>query len=128
MASIRHAFLFGLIAAAAMPAAAQSGWATLVEHEATGDTDHLALDVPNQNRAMQIMLCVDGHVIQVQSLSVRGRGGATQNITVRARVPAGGCSRIMDLHGSDRDIAGVTVTYQPASLQGGTAQVQVLTR
>jgi hypothetical protein len=128
MATMRHAVLFGLMLGSALPAAAQSGWATLVERPINADVDQQAMDVPSQNRAMQVMICIDGHAVQLQTLDLRFRGGSTQRLVIRARVPASGCSRIMDVHSGDRDIAGVTVVYQPASLQGASAQLQVLTR
>jgi hypothetical protein len=117
-----------ILLGASVPALAQSGWATLGQATADGQSDHQVIDVAAQNRSYQMMVCVEQHDIQIRNLDIRYRDGRTQHAQLSARLRKDNCSRMLVVGGHDHDVASVTVFYDPASLQGATALVQVATR
>ena len=78
---------------------------------------------------MKISACSDDAAVQIVSAEFRYRSGDSQTLTIRARVRAGDCSRIIGLRNRDAELASVSFTADPASLaSGATARVRVLVR
>jgi len=73
------------------------------------------------------MFCTQDHAVRLSEATVRFRDGRAQNVRIRARVADGGCSRMATV-GRNRDIESVDVGYEPASLEGTRARVQLFGR
>ena len=62
------------------------------------------------------MFCADDSPVQILTADFRYRNGETQTLQVRARVRAGDCSRVIGLRNRNAELASVTFTADPASL------------
>ena len=104
--------------AIAAPAAAQqwrwndSGWRTIGYTRVDGrDTDRINL--PGTTRQREIRLCSMNQPLHLRDFDVRFANGARQDVNARAVLPAGRCTRAVDLRGNRRDIASVRLRYEP---------------
>ena len=87
------------------------------------------IDGKDTNVPRETMFCADDSQVQIVTADFRYRNGDTQTVTVRARVRAGDCSRIIELRNRNAELASVTFTADPASLAAcATARVRVLVR
>ena len=116
------------VAIAAMPVLAQSGWTHIGEAKAEASAGSATIAAHGNARHRQVMVCVEGHVIRLNDTVVRYQDGRTQTLQLRARIPDGGCSRMAELGGRTRQVASAEVGYDPATLQGGSATVQLFAR
>jgi hypothetical protein len=114
----------------ALPALAQAdgAWLIVAERPAGADGAPLTIEVARAYVSREIMFCAEGSPVKLLDAQLRFHDGQSQTLQMRSRVRAGGCSRTYALRGHDRQIASVSVTYDPASLGGATAQVQLLAR
>lgn len=113
---------------AAMPVLAQSGWTHIGEAAASAGARSATIAARGDPRYRQVMVCVEGHVVRLTDTLIRYKDGRSQTLQLRARVPDGGCSRMIELTGRTREIASAEVGYDPATLQGGSATVQLFAR
>jgi hypothetical protein len=104
--------------AAVAPASAQqwrwneSGWRTTGYTRVDGrDTDRINL--PGFTRQREIRLCSMNAPLRLRDFDVRFANGARQDVNTRAVLPAGRCTRAVDLRGNRRDIASVRLRYEP---------------
>jgi hypothetical protein len=67
---------------------------------------------------------VMGNALNILDMRVNYTVGADEDIPLRAIIPAGGSSRVIDLRGGDRRIAAIRLTYQKITV-GGPATVEV---
>ena len=100
------------------PAAAQqwrwneSGWRTIGYTRVDGrdsDTIHLA----GVTRQREIRLCAMSSPLRLRDFDVRFANGTRQDVDTRAVLPAGRCTRAVDLRGNRRDIDSVRLRYEP---------------
>jgi len=118
-----------LAAAAAAPALAQDrGWGMIGQREVSGGVDHDTIPARGGEQYRQIMFCVEDAPIRFRAVTIRFQGGTFQQATLRDRIAAGRCGGAITLRGRDRDVAGVDITYEAASLGGATARVQAYAR
>lgn len=125
-----------LIAAAAaasllaVPALArESAWMGIGTRAVNAQTTSQTIEVEGTNVPRETMFCSDDAAVQIVSAEFRYRSGDAQTLTIRARVRAGDCSRVIGLRNRDAELASVSFTADPASLAGGaTARVRVLVR
>lgn len=114
------------------PASAQQwrwderGWRTVGYTRVDGrdsDTIHL----PGRTRQRVIRLCAMNQPLRLRDFDVRFDNGRRQDVNTRAVLPAGRCTRAVDLHGNRRDIASVRLRYEPIrrSWQRPVVRVQV---
>jgi hypothetical protein len=113
---------------AAVPVLAQSGWTHIGQATASAAAPRATIVAQGDPRHRQVMVCVEGHVIRLNDTVLRYKDGRTQNLQLRARIPDGGCSRMIELIGRTRQIESAEVGYDPATLQGGNATVQLFAR
>ena len=122
----------GLVAAAAliaaMPVLAQSGWTHIGEAVAGADARSATIAPRGDPRYREVMVCVEGHVIRLNDTVIHYQDGRTQTLQLRARVADGGCSRMSEVGGRNRLIQSAEIGYDPATLQGGRATVQLFAR
>ena len=124
---------WGIAAAAAMlatmPALAQSGWTHIGQAAANADARSATITVVRDDpRFHQVMICIEGHAIRLTDTIIHYQDGRTQAMQVRARIAAGGCSRMSELGGRNRLIQTAELGYDPATLQGGSATLQLFAR
>ena len=104
--------------AAVVPASAQQwrwderGWRTVGYTRVDGrDSDRINL--PGVTRQREIRLCSMNQPLRLRDFDVRFANGERQDVNTRAVLPAGRCTRAVDLKGNRRDIASVRLRYEP---------------
>ena len=116
-------FLLGAATAAATlttiaPAAAQQwrwndgGWRTIGYTRVDG-RDRDRIDLPGRTRQSAIRLCSMNQPLRLRDFDIRFENGGRQDVNTRAVLPAGRCTRAIDLKGNRRDIASVRLRYEP---------------
>lgn len=110
------------------PAAAQRGWVLLGAREVSDRVDRDVIRPRVWRPFRQVRFCVQRNVIRFYDADVRFRNGGNQDVSLRSRIPAGGCTRVIDLRGRNRGIESVAFTYEAASLGRGRAVVRVFAR
>jgi hypothetical protein len=120
---MRRTFILAAATAAATvlaiaPATAQqwrwneSGWRTAGYTRVDGrDSDTIRL--PGFTRQREIRLCSMNSPLRLRDFDVRFANGARQDVNTRAVLPAGRCTRAVDLRGNRRDIDSVRLRYEP---------------
>ena len=108
---------------AVAPAAAQQwrwderGWRTIGYTRVDGrDSDRINL--PGVTRQREIRLCAMNAPLRLRDFDVRFANGGRQDVNTRAVLPAGRCTRAVDLRGNRRDIASVRLRYEPIARAG----------
>ena len=118
----RTLVLLGATAAATFvamaPAEAQQwrwnerGWRTIGYTRVDGrDSDTIRL--PGVTRQRAIRLCAMNAPLRLRDFDVRFANGGRQDVNTRAVLPAGRCTRAVDLRGNRRDIVSVRLRYEP---------------
>ena len=103
---------------AVAPAAAQQwrwderGWRTIGYTRVDG-RDRDTIYLPGRTRQREIRLCAMNAPLRLRDFDVRFDNGRRQDINTRAVLPAGRCTRAVDLRGNRRDIASVRLRYEP---------------
>jgi len=92
---------------------AQRGrWTYLGNSHVDGATDHDSIKVGRSDGAFRaIQLRISGGAINFERVIVRYGNGTQQEIPVRARIPDGGQTRVIDLPGERRLIQSVDLWY-----------------
>ncbi|MFL6732665.1 MAG: hypothetical protein ACJ8EH_06135 [Sphingomicrobium sp.] len=116
-------FILGFASAAATlaaiaPADAQQwrwnerGWRTIGYARVDGhDSD--TINLPGRTRQSEIRLCAMNQPLRLRDFDIRFENGRRQDVDTRAVLPAGRCTRDVDLIGNRRDIASVRLRYEP---------------
>ena len=104
--------------AAVAPAAAQQwrwderGWRTLGYTRVDGrDSDRINL--PGVTRQREVRLCAMNAPLRLRDFDIRFANGGRQDVKTRAVLPAGRCTRAIDLRGNRRDIDSIRLRYEP---------------
>jgi hypothetical protein len=120
------AFAIAGVVATAAPAAA---WTQIAERIVTDRMDFDLVVLPAPIRYNEIKLCVYRHPVRVYDFDVNFANGGHQEISVRARINPGGCTRNIDLRGYNRDIASIKMLYEETSWgRRKTATVRLFAR
>lgn len=128
MISWRMALAAALLSIASS-GAAQSGWTGIGRGEISGDSGRGAVaGRETQGFRDEFMVCVDGHAIRLLDGELQYRDGRTQAFRIRTLMDAGDCGRPVSLRGGNRDIASFDFTYDPDSLEGAAAIVELYAR
>jgi hypothetical protein len=122
------AALAAFVAMSAAPAAAQSGWTGVGWAPASGDSGRVAITAHSDPRFRELMICVEGHAVRLNDAELRFADERRQSIRVRSRLVDGACSRMYALNSRGKAIAAAEITYDAASLAGGTVRVQLFAR
>ena len=119
--------------AAAAPADAQQwrwdegGWRTIGYSRVDGrDTD--TIYAPGNSRQREIRLCALNAPLRLRDFDVRFANGGRQDVNTRAALPAGRCTRAIDLRGNRRDIQSVRLRYEPFRRGFGRPVVRIQVR
>lgn len=132
----RAALVLALLAAAsiALPAGARPRdrhrdrhWELLGETTVTDRAEHDTLPVTAARGTFRALkLRVLDHGIQFREVKLHFANGETQDVSMRAVIPAGEESRVIDIRGrGDRVVRSVEFHYDAQALGGGTARLQV---
>ncbi len=124
----KFAVAAALLTLPAVPAAAQSGWSGIGQADATGTVDHVAITAHGDPHFHELMICIDGHALRLTGVNLTFGDNHTQAISIHDRLAAGGCSRALTLNAHNQPVTGGTVTFEAATLAGGTATVQFFGR
>lgn len=118
--------------AAVAPAAAQQwrhderGWRTIGYSRVDGrDSD--TINLPGVTRQGAVRICALNAPLRLRDFDVRFANGGRQDVNTRAVLPAGRCTRAVDLRGNRRDVTAVRLRYEPIvrSAQRPVVRVQV---
>ena len=100
------------------PASAQQwrwnerGWRTVGYTRVDGrDSDRIRL--PGVTRQREIRLCAMNAPLHLRDFDIRFANGGRQDVNTRAVLPAGRCTRAVDLRGNRRDIESIRLRYVP---------------
>jgi hypothetical protein len=118
---------------AVAPASAQQwryderGWRTIGYTRVDGrDSD--TINLPGRTRQTAVRLCAINQPLRLRDFDIRFENGRRQDVNTRAVLPAGRCTRAVQLNGNNRrDIASVRLRYEPIrnSWQRPIVRVQV---
>jgi len=89
-----------------------------------GDADTIPVKAP-KGQFRQIQLRVRGNGVFIHDLTVVYGNGAADDIPVRAHIPQGGATRVIDLRGGSRNIKSVRLRYRSERDGQGHARVEV---
>ena len=88
------------------------GWRTIGYTRVDGrDSDTIRL--PGITRQREIRLCSMNAPLRLRDFDIRFANGGSQDVNTRAVLPAGRCTRAVDLNGNRRDLASVRLRYEP---------------
>lgn len=135
---LRRTFIVGVLAGgvalASMPLglAAQDKvgrWEKLGERKVNRIADRDTIIVGNNEGGFrQLRIHVLENSIHIEQLTVVYGNGANDDLPVRALIPAGGKSRVIDLKGGKRNIRRVEMVFQSIRNGKGRATVEVWAR
>lgn len=111
-----------MVAACATPA---SAWTQIGARDVRDRTDRDVIVVEGPRQFERIKLCVYRNPVHFYDLDVFYRNGGHQDVSVRARINPGECTRAIDLNGDDRNITRVAMVYEETSFRRRTATVRV---
>ena len=91
----------------------ESGWRTIGYTRVDGrDSD--TINLPGRTRQSAIRLCAINQPLRLRDFDIRFENGGRQDVNTRAVLPAGRCTRAVQLQGNARrDIASVRLRYEP---------------
>ena len=83
--------------------------------------------MPGFTRQSMVRVCAINAPLHLRDLDIRFANGGHQDARTRAVLGAGTCTRAIDLRGNRRDIASVTMKYEPIarSMRRPLVRVQV---
>src|SRR6185295_12196506 len=119
-----------LLAAVSVFAQGRRGpdWALLGVRTVTDRADHDVVPVTAKRGEFRaIRLDVMLHAVDFHRVVVHFGNGDDQKVELRATIPAGGSSRVIDLDGADRVIKSIEFWYDAATIgRGGKAVVRTM--
>jgi len=103
-----------------------AGWRT-VGYTRVDGRDSDTINLPGFTRQREIRLCSMNQPLRLRDFDIRFANGRRQDVNTRAVLPAGRCTRAIDLRGNRRDVASVRLRYEPIrrSWQRPVVRVQV---
>lgn len=119
--------LFAGLATLGAAAVAQPGWELIGSRSVGLAVDRDVISVRGRDRHRQLRLCAAGGAVHIIDLDIRFANGGHQDVPMRARLRAGGCTRVVDLVGQNRNITEIRILYQRLRRRA-PAQVRVWAR
>ncbi|ANP45539.1 hypothetical protein ATE48_06210 [Candidatus Viadribacter manganicus] len=111
-----------MVAACATPAGA---WTQIGARDVRDRTDRDVIVVEGPRQFERIKLCVYRNPVHFYDVDVFYRNGGHQDVSVRARINPGECTRVIDLNGDDRNITRVALVYEETSFRRRSATVRL---
>ncbi len=109
-------------------AAPAHAWDLIGVREVKDRTERDAITLPGPRDFRQIKFCVKRNPVEFHDVDVYFANGGHQDIAMRERVPAGGCTRDIDLEGGDRNVTRIEFRYEETSARRARATVRVFGR
>ncbi len=110
------------MAAAITPALA---WDEVATREVTDRYDVDVVRLPGAQKFARVKVCVYGNPVHFYDFDIFFRNGGHQDVSVRARINAGECTRVIDLKGGRRNIDSIKFKYEETSWFVGRATVRI---
>lgn len=129
--AMRRSFLAIAVSAgtAATPAAAEYPWRVLGQRDLNVEGDGQQVIVaPADQRFSNLRLCVTRQPILIHQVEVRFREGGSRTYQLRTTLQNQRCTADIVLSGGARELADVTVRYNPAGLSHRGARLQLHAR
>jgi hypothetical protein len=121
--------VLGLVAAPAVAVAqGGSGWHGIGQATAPADAGSVTVAAHGEAGDHELMFCIEGHVMRLNQATLHFQGGGSQTIRISERIADGGCSVGHGLSGRNHAVESADVTYEQATLAGGTARIQLFVR
>jgi hypothetical protein len=122
------AAILAMLAAPALAQQSGSGWYGIGQAVAPTDAGSVSIAAHGDAGNHELMVCIEGHVMRLNQAILHFQGGGTQTMRISERVADGGCSGGHGLSGRNHAVESAEVTYDQATLAGGTAHVQLFVR
>ena len=102
------------------------GWELLGERAVSDALDHDVIPVTAAKGDFKsLKVVVRRHAVQFRDMKIHFGDGSVQDVELRAVIPAGGESRVIDVVGKDRVIRSVEFTYDAQTLRGKKAHIRL---
>jgi hypothetical protein len=123
-------FACTLAIVASVAISAQARWELLGQRNVTDRADHDTIAVTGAKGTFKsIKIEVRRRAVDFQRVVVHFANGDDQQVELRATIPAGGESRVIDLEGNDRVIRSIDLWYDARTIgRGGMAALRILGR
>jgi hypothetical protein len=120
--------LFALAAASAtaLCAGPAAAWDQIATREVRERMETDVVSLPGGREFRRLKVCVYRNPVHFRDMDVRFRNGGRQDVSLRSRINAGGCTRVIDLEGGSRDVQTITMRYEETSrgrLQTATVRI-----
>jgi hypothetical protein len=100
-------------------------WDEVAVREVTDRYDVDVISLPGARLFSRVKVCVSDNPVHFYDFDVFFRNGGHQDVSVRARINAGECTRVIDLKGGRRNIDRIKFKYEETSWFIGRATVRV---
>jgi hypothetical protein len=90
----------------------ERGWRTIAYTRVDG-RDNDRINLPGITRQRAVRLCAMNAPLRLRDFDIRFANGGRQDVNTRAILPAGRCTRAVDLRGNRRDIESIRLRYEP---------------
>ena len=111
--------LIAAAAAAALLVSPASAWDLLGSRDVRDAVDRDVIVVEGARQFQRIRLCAYERPVHIIDLDVHFANGGHQDVSVRARIRPGDCTRAIDLVGDDRNITSVEMVYEANTRRRG---------
>ena len=123
---MRRVLLVLVLLGVAGAAFAAGNWLLLGERVVSDRLDHDSIAVTaGRGDLTAIKLTVHRRAVDFHRVVVHFANGGDQEVELRATIPAGGESRVIDLVGGDRVIRSIDLWYDARAIRGRQAVVRV---
>lgn len=86
-------------------------WRSVGLQMINGKGDRDTIRVRGEQRDRQLRVCSVNHPFRLREVEIRFANGGKQNVDIRQRIEARGCTRPIDVRGDRRNIEQVGLTY-----------------
>lgn len=100
-------------------------WVKLGARDVSDRTETDTLHLSGHRDYTKLKFCVKRNPVNFKDVDVYFENGGHQDISLRSRINAGDCTRVIDLQGGDRDITRIVMRYEETSLKRAHATVVV---
>ncbi len=94
-------------------------WTLLGSRDVRDTVDRDVIHVEGDRRFERIRLCASERPVHILDVNAHYANGATQDVSVRARLRPGECTRAIDLVGEDRNLRSVEMVYEANTRRRG---------
>jgi hypothetical protein len=106
-------------------ASASAAWDVIGVKEVLDRTDRDTVHVEGRKMYDRVKVCVYRAPVHFYDMDINFRNGGHQDVSIRARINARGCTRVIDLEGGQRDISTINFVYEETSFKKRRATVKV---